>query len=98
MNKIWRVILSASLVILIALLTFNATLDFTTSYSLTEDTKEITNTEDNTKNVEEQNEQKEEKKQRESNNKILFYSGVVLLIVLVGAMLLVFISKSEDNL
>ena len=40
MKKLWRVLLSASLVILIALLTFNATLDFTTSYSLTEETQE----------------------------------------------------------
>ena len=98
MKKLWRIILSSSLVILIALLTFNATMDLTTSYSIQEQTqqdeaKEITNPETEQKM---QEEIKEEKEQHESNNKVLFYTGIILLIILVGAMLLVFLSKAEE--
>ncbi len=90
MKKILRVLLSASLVLLVAFTTFNATLDI--SHSITEETS-TQEVEEKTKNIESEN----DNDKTEENSHVLFYSGMILLIFVVVAMLFVFLSKDEEN-
>ena len=71
MKKISKLILSVSLVLLVAFLTFNATLDMTISHSLIEETEEVE--EDDLEQIEEAS-KKVEDSNNNSNSKILFYT------------------------
>lgn len=95
MKKISKWILSIILVLLVSVLVYNVALDLKDSHSITQEVEEhekddLEQIEDASKKVEEANEKKE------SNGKVLFYTGIVLGIFLIGGMLIVFISKSDD--
>ena len=97
MRNITKVLLATSLAFVFAILTFTFSYDMAVSYSSNIEEKEVEEPkevehEDKIKKVEEPEETEEEK----DNGKILFYSGMFLLIILVGAMLVIFLSKIEE--
>ena len=97
MRNITKIILATCLTFVLAILTFTFTYDMAVSYSANVEEKEVEKPEEVEEPVKKVEEPKEEpKEEEESNSKVLFYSGMFLLIILVGAMLVIFLAKIEE--
>jgi hypothetical protein len=96
MRNITKVLLATSLTFVLAILTFTFTYDMAVSYSANVEEKEVEKPEEVEEPVKKVEEPEEAKEEEESNSKVLFYSGMFLLIILVGAMLVIFLAKIEE--
>lgn len=96
MRNITKIILATSLTFVLAILTFTFTYDMAVSYSANVEEKEVEKPEEVEEPVKKVEEPEETKEDEESNSKVLFYSGMFLLIILVGAMLVIFLAKIEE--